>query len=108
MTDQKNPQTNDAELNDQQLTDVNGGIGFGPTITPYTHDKIYITDYSYCGEENRITHQLTYRPCTDCGRPLHTQTWNPAWSCNNCDNVELIPSVKIWYGSREQLISDAL
>ena len=111
MTEKKSQaqtQVNDVKpLNDDQLTDVNGGdTGLDGVLNP--NKKIWCTSYSYCGLYNEVTEEITYYPCSKCHTPMYTQPWNPRWICDCCDNKEFYPGSEIWTKSREQLISDAV
>jgi len=100
-----NPRVNDVKpVNDNELTEVNGG--YDGLLNP--KKKIWATSYSYCGFYNEVTKEIEYYPCSKCHTPMYTQTWNPRWICDCCDNKEFYPKMEIWEYSRERLISDAV
>ncbi len=73
-TENTNPETNDAQLNDTELAEVSGGYNL-------TYDEATDKYYRWCGTDSSKKYL-----CPKCGRPVKAGFMNFKFYCDPCDD----------------------
>ncbi len=105
MSEQTTPKTVNAELNDQELSEVAAGL-----VDPdsgHKIERVYSGWVTQVGTEDNWYHTLRYYPCPRCGKPMHSEIWAPKWYCDPCDFSEFNPRSAPWTGTVDELIAAA-
>ncbi len=105
MSEQTTPKTVNAELTDQELSEVAAGLAIPDS--GHTLQRIYSDWCTQVGTEDSWDHTITYCPCPRCGKPMHSEFWAAKWYCDPCNFIEFNPRTATWTGTADELIAAA-
>ncbi len=89
------------EAADEQLAEVAGGLSSADS----THKMvwIYTSFFTQVGVYDNKDYHVEYYPCPRCGKPMHSESYNPKWYCDPCNYSKFLPSSVIWNGTIDEL-----